>query len=254
MIDLHSHLLPAVDDGARSVQQAVRALRYMAEQGVTDVCLTPHLLASETEAGVPHRHDAAFETLRKAAPETPRLHRAAEIMLDRPLPAAAAGDRRLRIAGSRYVLVEFPRLIAEHAVRLALTHVAELGLVPLLAHPERYSSCSPEAVARWRSIGARMQLDANTLLSPYPRGERARALLAAGLGDIVAADNHGDERTVAPVRAALIEQGAEDQAKLLADANPRAILDDAVTTLVEPAELKLPFMSRIRGFFGGGEE
>ena len=254
MIDLHSHLLPAVDDGARTVEQSVRVLRYMAEHGVTDICLTPHLLASETELGVPPRHDAAFATLSAAAPELPRLHRAAEIMLDRPLPAVVARDGRFRIAGSRYVLVEFPRLIAAQAVRLALSHVAELGLVPLLAHPERYSSCSPDVVSRWRTTGARMQLDANTLLSPYPRGERARALLAAGLGDIVAGDNHGDDRTVAAISTALIEQGAEDQARLLTEANPRAILEDRVTVLVDPVELKLSLLKRLRRFMGGGEE
>ena len=48
MIDLHSHLLPAVDDGSRTVEQSVGVLRRMAGLGITDVCLTPHLRANET--------------------------------------------------------------------------------------------------------------------------------------------------------------------------------------------------------------
>ena len=92
------------------------------------------------------------------------------------------------------MLVEFPRLVALDAVGSALRNVVEQGLVPLLAHPERYSCCSPEAVARWRELGALMQVDATTLLQPSRRGDRARQLLAYGLADILAGDNHGDDR------------------------------------------------------------
>lgn len=61
MIDLHSHLLPAVDDGSRSVEQSVKVLFEMARQGVTDVCLTPHLKSGRAEAGPPPAHNGAFE-------------------------------------------------------------------------------------------------------------------------------------------------------------------------------------------------
>ena len=59
MIDLHSHLLPAVDDGSRSVGQSVRVLEQLAAQGVTAVCLTPHLRSAELAAGPPPGHDSA---------------------------------------------------------------------------------------------------------------------------------------------------------------------------------------------------
>jgi hypothetical protein len=66
-------------------------------------------------------------------------------MLDRPLPGEVAADRRVTLGGSRYILVEFPRLITFQAVAAALRRVIETGLVPVLAHPER-ACCSPEAV------------------------------------------------------------------------------------------------------------
>ncbi len=86
MIDLHSHLLPAVDDGSRSVAQSVRVLEQLAAQGITAVCLTPHLRSAELAAGPPPAHDKAWDALRAAAPAVPRLFRGAEVMLDRPLP------------------------------------------------------------------------------------------------------------------------------------------------------------------------
>ena len=246
MIDLHSHLLPAVDDGARTVEQAVGTLREMARHGVSDLCLTPHLTATEAEYGVPPRHDAAFEALRAAAPSAPRLHRGAEVMLDRPLSAEAAGIPGIRLGGTRYILVEFPRLVSGGTVGNALAHVISLGLVPVLAHPERYTCCSPNAVHRWRSMGALMQVDATTLLSRQGRGDRARQLVAAGLADLLAADNHGDSRMLLAGRRMLEDSGGIVQAHLLTSQNPAAILADRPTQLAEPLELKASLLDRLR--------
>jgi len=254
VIDLHSHLLPGVDDGARTVAQAVATLHEMARHGVTDVCLTPHLTASQAEQGVPARHDTAFEALEAAAPRAPRLHRGAEVMLDRPLSAAAAAHPGIRLGGTRYILVEFPRLVAGGAVTNALAHVLSLGLAPVLAHPERYTCCSVNAVHRWRSMGALMQVDATTLLARQGRGERARQLVAAGLADLLAADNHGDTRMLLTGRRMLEEHGGAAQADLLTTRNPAAILADQTTQLAEPLELRTSLLERLRRLLASGDE
>ena len=253
MIDLHSHLLPNVDDGSRSVAQSVKVMKAMAEQGVTDVCLTPHLRAGQLAGAPPRSHDDAFEALQAAAPRRPRLHRGAEVMLDRPLPVSGESLRRCTIGGTRYILVEFPRMVAYDTVTIALGRVVDAGLLPLLAHPERYTCCSPEAVARWRELGACMQVDATTLLSPQSRGQRARALVAAGLADILAADNHGDERSIATGRKFLEAQDGADQAELLTVLNPQAILDDRSLIAVPPVEIRRSWMQKIRQILEGGE-
>ncbi|HEU4698124.1 MAG TPA: CpsB/CapC family capsule biosynthesis tyrosine phosphatase [Gemmatimonadales bacterium] len=247
MIDLHSHLLPGVDDGSRSVEQSVGVLRTMARQGVTAVCLTPHVVASRAAQGVPPAHDRAFLDLTAQAPPEVRLVRGAEVMLDRPLYAADA--QPFTIGGSRYILVEFPRMIAEEAVRNALAILAGEGLVPLLAHPERYSSCSVEAARRWKAAGAKLQVDATTLLSPEPRGERARALVIAGLADIMAADNHGDTRSIATGAQALREHRGELQAELLSTTNPAAILADGELEPVPPLAIRATWGQRLRRLF-----
>jgi protein-tyrosine phosphatase len=253
VIDLHSHLLPAVDDGSRSVTQSVKVIKEMAAQGVTDVCLTPHLRAGQLAGAPPPSHDEAFASLTAAAPALPRLHRGSEVMLDRPIPARGEAVRRCTIAGTRYLLVEFPRMVAYDTVTIALGRVMAAGLLPLLAHPERYTCCSPEAVSRWRDAGARMQVDATTLLSPQSRGQRARALVAAGLADILAADNHGDERMIGTGRRFLEAQDGADQAELLTVVNPRAILNDLPLTPVPPLEIRRTWMQRIRQLLEGSE-
>ena len=251
MIDLHSHLLPGVDDGSKSVEQSVSVLRAMAAQGITDICLTPHFAASLAGRGVPAAHDAAFAVLLAVAPEGIRLHRGAEVLLDRPLPASAAAERRITLGGSRYILVEFTRLVASQTVLQALTLLVDSGLVPILAHPERYSSCTPRAVGRWRETGARMQVDATTILAATARGERARQLLARGLADIAAADNHGDDRTLFAAWEALAEQGGELEAELLMKKNPAAILADQGLEAVPPIVVRRSLIQRIRRLFEG---
>jgi protein-tyrosine phosphatase len=253
VIDLHSHLLPAVDDGSRSVAQSVKVMKEMAAHGVTDICLTPHLRAAQLAAAPPRSHDDAFAALQAAAPPLPRLHRGAEVMLDRPLPVSGESSRRCTIGGTRYILVEFPRMVAYDTVTIALGRVVDAGLLPLLAHPERYTSCSPETVARWRELGARMQVDATTLLSTQSRGQRARALVSAGLADILAADNHGDDRTIATGRKFLEAQDGAAQAELLTVVNPRAILDDESLTAVPPLEIRRSWMQRLRQLLEGGQ-
>jgi len=249
MIDLHCHLLPGVDDGSRSVQQSVNVLTTFVAQGITDLCLTPHFLASHAGDGVPQAYDRAFAALAGAAPAGIRLYRGAEVMLDRPMPASVLAERRLTINGGKYILVEFPRLVTSRTVGEALRLVVDLGLMPLLAHPERYACCTPDAVERWKSLGVIMQVDATTLLLPRTRGERARELVAQGLADILAADNHGDERSVATAREALREQKGAVQAELLTVQNPRAILEDRPVAPVPPLQLRVSLMSRLRSLF-----
>lgn len=246
MIDLHSHLLPAVDDGSRTIEQSLGVLRRMAEAGVTAICLTPHLEASKAGRGIPAAHDAAFAALHAAAPSQVALHRGVELMLDRPFPADAAGNRALTLAGSRYLLVEFTRMAAPMAVYNALAHIVGLGLVPVLAHPERYACCTPQVAGSWRTTGALLQVDANTLFMERTRGDRARQLVAAGLADVLAADNHGDDRTVSLPYVSLCEHAGQEQADLLLVQNPGAILLDGETEPVPPLGLRQSLLARLK--------
>jgi protein-tyrosine phosphatase len=252
VIDLHSHLLPAVDDGSRSVEQSLRVLGTMADEGITDVCLTPHLKASRAEAGPPPAHEKSYAQLLHRAPAVPRLHRGAEVMLDRPLTRPVALARNVTLGGTRYILVEFPRLVAVDIVTAALRQVLALGLLPVVAHPERYSCCSVEAVRHWKSLGAKMQVDATTLLTGQARGQRARQLVGEGLGDIIAGDNHGDDRSVATGARLLKAQDGAEQVELLAVANPSAILNDQPLVPVPPLQIRQSWIRKIREFLEGG--
>lgn len=248
MIDLHSHLLPGVDDGARSAAQSARVLASFKAQGITDIAATPHLLASRAGRGFPEHFAAAWDQLQAVVPPGITVHRGAEVMLDRPLPAEVA-SRAVTLGGTRYLLVEFPRMVAAEVVARALREVLHHDLVPVLAHPERYSSCTVETVRAWRDLGTVMQVDATTLTMVSSRGDRARDLVRAGLADILAADNHGDDRSVATALDWLAEHDGGDQALLLLDTNPRAILEDRSLYEVDPLPIRDSLWGRMRRLF-----
>jgi len=252
VIDLHTHLIPGVDDGAHTIEQSVEVLQHFAAQGVEAVCCTPHLRASALESAPCDDMDSLLSDLVDAAPPKPVLSRGFEVMLDVPDPKFA--DRCCCLAGTRYVLVEFGRLVPADASVEVLGRIVAAGLVPLLAHPERYAVCSPELARRWQRAGVVLQLDATTLLLDSRRAGRARALLENGCASIVASDNHGDGRSIKAAVEWLESHGGGAQAELLAIDNPRAILDDEPVRPVPPFRLRRSLYTKFKDFLVGGGE
>jgi hypothetical protein len=96
-----------------------------------------------------------------------------------------------------------------------------------------------------------MQVDATTLLAAQARGQRARQLVSEGLADILAGDNHGDERSVAAGARFLRAQEGDEQVDLLTVHNPAAILADGQLVSVPPIKIRQSWMRRIKEFLEG---
>jgi protein-tyrosine phosphatase len=241
VIDLHTHLLPGVDDGSPSVAVSAGVLKRFAAEGVDVVACTPHLDASAVGGAPYERHAEILQELAEGAPDAPSLRLGWEIMLD--VPGAMLTSPQLWLGGAPAVLVEFPRTQVPTTAAAELFRIRMSGVVPLVAHPERYWGCTPEMVVEWRRVGAAIQMDATMLLGRTPMAKLARELLEEGLADIFASDNHGDSRNLAGPRRWLEELGAADQAELLTDTNPRRLLAG------EPL-LPVPPIPRERGMIG----
>lgn len=245
MIDLHSHLLPGVDDGSRSIEMTLPVLERFARRGIDIVVCTPHLLASDVHRIAPEYHRAAFDDLVRHAPEKPQLRLGFEIMLDKPGVDLRAPH--LHLGGSTAALVEFSCAnLPPHAAE-ELGRIRASGVVPVLAHPERYWGCTPAHVERWRRVGAVIQMDAAMLLGRGDGARLAKALLEQGLVDCIASDNHGDRRSLAAARDWLLEIGAAEQADLLTQTNAARLLEDHPVLPVSPlSSLNTGVLGRLR--------
>lgn len=244
MIDIHSHLLPGVDDGSPSIEASLPVLERFGVAGVEVLVCTPHLNASEAGTAPYERHVEILASLQARAPATPRLALGWEIMLDEPGVDLRA--RHLGLAGSSAVLVEFPRRGVPAQAGREIARLRHSGVVPVIAHPERYWGCSVEQVREWKRDGAVIQVDAVMLTHPSEMGALAVSLLEEGLVDCIASDNHGDSRSLAFARDWLEARGGAEQARLLTHTNAARLLADELPLPVAPIRKERGVLSRIK--------
>ncbi|CAN5698154.1 tyrosine protein phosphatase [soil metagenome] len=264
LTDLHSHLVPGVDDGAPTLHDAMEGLDRMVERGVTSVATTPHLDASLSRdparlQSVLDRMDEAFDVLREAASARHpgiRLVRAHEVKLDVPDPDLS--DPRLRFPGTDVVLVEWPGLQVPPGTVRVLEELRQAGIRPLIAHPERYRllEAYPALPAAWREAGAWLQVNHGSVLGRYGKVAELNAarLLARGCVDVMATDFHGRPGLALYVERArgwFEARGAEDAWRLLAAENPARILAGDAPLPVPPVRRPETLMRRLRSAFGG---
>lgn len=250
MIDIHSHLLPGVDDGSPSVEVSAGVLRRFRDDGVERLVCTPHLNASRASSAPHVDYAARLAELVAAVGDSPALELGFEIMLD--LPGVDLTAPYLSLGSSRAVLIEFPRSGVPVAATEELRRLRDSGVVPVLAHPERYRNCTLELVREWRRIGVVMQTDGMMLLGTGDTAQLARDMLAEGLTDCIASDNHGDARSLASVRQWLLELNAPEAAQLLTHENAKRLLDGAWPNPVPPVQFSRGPFGRLRELLRGG--
>lgn len=199
MFDIHCHMMPAVDDGADSLEAACAMARAAAEDGVRAVILTPH-------CSVP---GARFHLLpeqildRTAQFQAELIERnipldilpGAEVLATPDFPSLFARGEYLTLNRSRYFLVEFV-FEEDPAFTLYIVEtIANAGLIPVIAHPERYRFVhrAPDLVQDWRRLGALLQVNKGSLSGRFGEDARytATRLLTGRRASLIASDAHG---------------------------------------------------------------
>jgi protein-tyrosine phosphatase len=259
MADLHTHVIPGVDDGAPDFDSALATLRKLAADGISAVAATPHLNASNPNSQRRARADAIWpELVERARREVPdlELHRGFEIQLD--TPDLDLSDAGLRLAGSRYALVEFYAFTVPDRSAEALARISANGHVPIVVHPERYWGYDRDfsIVSEWRRAGALVQVNSGSLLGDYGEAVRATALrfLQHGWVDLLASDNHARPERSPSLRETwdyLAKRGHQEKARLLLATNPHRILEDQVPVPVGHVIPRRSFIARIAGALKG---
>ena len=260
--DFHSHLVPGVDDGSRDLGEALHSVGRMVEAGVARVITTPHLPASVASSPDFARYMSYFDarwgeirtSVRKHHPELD-FRRGFEVRLDARLPHPL--DERMRLGGTGFVLVEWPGFRVHTGTPELLLRIAETGLTPIVAHPERYHGIDGELdiVRAWRTAGALLQGNYGSLAGQ--NGPRARTLilrlLEEGLLDYLCSDFHGRREYtlyLGPGGNALKRCGGESQLDLLGKVNPARLFEGKPPLPVPPLARQTEPNPR-RGWFHG---
>lgn len=192
MIDLHCHILPDLDDGARDLEEALHMAYLAVRSGVTDVVVTPHCTHGGTREVVP-----PLQLVSRALKELEiplRLHPGMEIFGTPETARLLRAGELLTLNGSRYALVEFSFLSDGVQETQILEQMLQAGFVPVVAHPERYeyTQQEPRLIDQWVKMGCLLQINKGSLLGRF--GPRIRdlslAMVDRGLATVVASDAH----------------------------------------------------------------
>mgnify|MGYP000967727865 CR=1 FL=1 len=251
MFDLHSHILPGIDDGAVDVRTSIEMARAYVEQGVRGVACTPHILPGVYPNTGP-RIRVEIEKLRQelsSAGIDLELYSGADNHVAPDFVAALAEGRLLSLADSRYVLVEPPHHVAPPRLDALFFQILSAGYVPVLTHPERLSWIE-DKYALLESLadrGAWIQVTSGSLRGVF--GQRARywseKLLSEGRVHLLASDAHDLKRRRPDLldgyRAAERLIGARE-AESLVVTRPHGILSN-----MQSCEIPLPGTQRDSG-------
>lgn len=252
MIDLHSHILPGVDDGVASLDEATLLARVAADNDIATIVATPHrspwaYTAARSDAE--RRLDAVRGACRSAGIEI-TLVLGSEAYIAPDLAEQVQRGLALTINAGRYLLVEwpidqYPRYSEEAVFRLQLQ-----GIIPIIAHAERYRFVQDDLarLVGYVARGALVQVTAASLLGQAGAAAQkaAETLLTRGLAQIIASDSHGAER-----RPPILGPARDRAAALIGDRRAQAMVQTAPAQIIanQPVELPPPERRPARPFW-----
>lgn len=234
MIDLHVHILPGLDDGAKSIEEALAMAQGACDDGISAVVATPHMITGL----YPNTREmilSAVEHLRGLLQDNEiplKIFPGAEYRLEPELPERLAGGELLTLNDTgRYLLIELPADLIPSCTGRVIYELLLQGAVPIIVHPERNAGFvkEPFLLGDLISRGALAQVTADSLTGRF--GSRAaataRVLLEHGCAHFIASDAHSPRSRAPALRAAVREASrliGENKAQELVIKNPHHTL------------------------------
>lgn len=242
MVDLHCHILPGLDDGAKTIEDSLAMAEDAIQDGVTHVMATPHSSTSHTFDFQKVR--AAHDDLQQRLNGRLTLATGCDFHLDHEnLTRLKTRPAPFCLNQKDYLLVELNEFSIPPAMDQTLHELQLMGLRPIITHPERNGilRAHPERLAGWVRLGCYVQITAGSLNGVFGPGaqEDAWTWIAQGLVHFVSSDGHNTTRRPMKLRFAfdaIAQEHGESLAENLLVANPLAAFNgEPLPYLPEPA-------------------
>lgn len=231
MIDIHSHVLPGLDDGARNMEDSIAMLEMAAASGTTDIVATPHANTEfKFDPGLIERNAAE---LRSALGGQIRLYTGCDFhLMYENIQDAIANPTKYTINHKQWLLVEFSDFIIFPNSGDLLARLREAGMYPIITHPERNQILQNRLpdLRRWVAEGAYLQVTGQSLLGTFGPAARkfSEQLIEAGLVQFVASDAHDTSYRTTNLKDAhdwISKRYGEDYALSVTVDNPSATIE-----------------------------
>lgn len=235
IIDIHSHILPELDDGAKNENISFEMLKIAAADGITNIIATPHFHYRRGHA-VPEQIRAKVDQMQRridAEGIQIKLHVGNELYYTHELLETVKAGGALTLADSDYVLLEFSPDSERRRIQNAVYQFLSEGYYPIIAHMERYQAFQkhPEFIGVMADMGAYYQINAGSILGAAGWNTKrfAKTMLKSGMVQFIATDAHDlDNRCPSYGKAGdwLVKKFGESEAEEYFYKNPKMILEN----------------------------
>lgn len=237
MIDIHSHLLPGIDDGSKSWEVTLEMCRLAIQDGITHIVATPH--SNDTYAYSRERVREMIAELDKKVGDQLAFSIGCDFHLSYDnIEEATAHPQRYTIASAQYLLVELSDYGVPPQMNEGLFRLQGAGIVPIITHPERNAILQrqPERVLEWVEKGCLVQVTASAVIGSWGALAKKTAewLLEHEAVHVLATDAHDDKHRppiLSQARAVLSRRFGRDFARALVLDNPAAIISGSPLAL-----------------------
>jgi len=220
-VDIHSHILPAVDDGFPNKEKSLSALRYFQGKGVKAIVLTPHFMneyPDNTRENISQRFDKLLSDIKDEI--TVKLYIGGEYMLDSGFERHN-NDGFLAIGQSKSVLCETSYMMSDPMAGQMLYNAALNGFTPVIAHPERYVYADSKDYEQWKSFDYKLQLNILSFSGAYGQmaADKALELLDNDMYDYIGTDIHSLDHFVHYIKHIRLKSKQIDKVRRLIENN-----------------------------------
>lgn len=246
MIDIHSHIIPKIDDGSKSMEESYKMFEAAMKAGFTDIIATPHYIEEHYEVNVVKTH-AIVEAMNRVIKEKGlqiKIHPGNEIYITQNIVKLIEDKKASTLANSKYILFELPMNNIINYLEDAIFKIKASGLIPVIAHPERYRYIQKNTnfVGELIKNGVLFQANFSSISGDYGNSAKKTLikLLKANMIHFFGSDSHNSEKyskiaeNIEQLQKIISKEKIEELTKL----NPKHILENKEIKIEEPIFIK----------------
>lgn len=230
-IDIHTHILPGVDDGSKSIDESIEIINYLSEQGITEFVLTSHYIKdSNYNKNVKTRTKILKDLTKKLNNKNIKLYLGNEVYICDEVIDLLNKQEIATLNNTKYMLIELPLTNYIRNLQNILCELNDNKIVPIIAHPERYKFLQKDKkrIKELLQYNCLLQCNIDSLVDKYGKSARKvmKWLLKNDLVSFVATDTHyvGDSKKLEKAYKKLKKLVKEDKYNELVYLNPKKML------------------------------
>lgn len=256
MIDIHCHILPCLDDGARNVEEAVEMARIAYSEGITKIVATPHYIEDEICPSlyeINHKIKELQIVLKSENIDIEILI-GNEVYLTYFLTSYIKRRNIATINNTQYILIEFPMFNIPTYTEDVIYNLKLIGITPIIAHPERYRYVmeNPNVLIKYIDMGALCQINSGSITGKFGKEIReiSKVLISHDMAHFVASDGHSMRNRAPKLKRAyerVMHLYGKEKSEELFKINPQKIIEGKNIDIEEPK--KIGQKNKIKSFF-----